>query len=53
MFMDEMRHFLAVVTGEEQPACGIDDGMRALEIVEAVHESAKSGSKVALMRVEA
>jgi len=53
MFMDEMRHFLAVVAGDEQPACGINDGMRALEIVEAVHESANSGFKVALMRVEA
>ncbi len=53
MFMDEMRHFLAVVAGEEEPACGLTDGIRALEIVEAVHESAKAGSKVALMRVKA
>jgi len=53
VFMDEMRHFLAVVAGEEEPACGLTDGIRALEIVEAVHESAKAGSKVALLRVKA
>jgi predicted dehydrogenase len=52
MFMDEMRHFLAVVAGEEEPACGLTDGIRALEIVEAIQESAKAGSKVALMRVK-
>ncbi|GMR10749.1 MAG: Gfo/Idh/MocA family oxidoreductase [Anaerolineae bacterium] len=53
MFMEEMRHFLAIVAGEEQPACGLKDGIRVLEIVEAVHESAKTGSRVALMRVKA
>jgi predicted dehydrogenase len=53
MFMDEMRHLLAVVAGEEEPACGLMDGIRALEIVEAVLESAKVGSKAALMRVKA
>jgi len=53
MFMDEMRHFLALIAGEVKPACGLTDGIRALEIVEAVHESARAGSKVALLRVEA
>ncbi len=53
MFIDEMRHFLAVVAGEAEPACGLTDGIRALEIAEAIHESAQQGSKVALMRVRA
>jgi len=53
MFMDEMRHFLAVVAGEQEPACGLKDGIRALQIAEAVHESVQQGSKVALMRVKA
>ena len=53
MFMDEMRHFLALIAGEEEPACSLTDGIRVMEIVEAVHESARVGSKVALLRVEA
>jgi predicted dehydrogenase len=32
LFMDEMRHFLAVVRGEEMPFCLLKDGIRALEI---------------------
>jgi predicted dehydrogenase len=32
MFLDEMRHFLAVIRGEEKPACMLEDGVRALQI---------------------
>ena len=53
MFMDEMRHFLALIAGEEEPACGLTDGIRVMEIVEAVHESARAGCKLALLRVQA
>jgi predicted dehydrogenase len=32
MFLDEMRHFLACLRGEEQPVCTISDGRAALEV---------------------
>ena len=32
MFMDEMRHFIGVVKGEEEPTCTLDDGIRVLKI---------------------
>lgn len=32
LFMDEMRHFLAVIHGEEQPICTIEDGEAALRL---------------------
>ncbi len=32
MFLDEMRHFLDVVNGREEPACTLEDGIRALEL---------------------
>ncbi len=32
MFLDEMRHFLAVVRGESQPRCTLEDGIRALSL---------------------
>ncbi len=39
MFLAEMRHFLAVVRGEEEPVCNLKDGRRALELALAAHES--------------
>ena len=41
MFVAEMRHFLDVLQGKEQPVCTLDDGIRALELVLAVHEVAE------------
>ncbi len=32
MFLDEMRHFLDVVNGKEEPVCTLEDGIRALEL---------------------
>ncbi len=36
MFLDEMRHFVAVARGEEQPLCGLEDGVRALQLSHAI-----------------
>lgn len=46
LFMDELRHFLAVARREEQPICSLDDGVRALELALAVHRSAQRGEMV-------
>jgi predicted dehydrogenase len=32
MFLDEMRHFVAVVRGQAAPCCTLDDGIHTLEI---------------------
>jgi predicted dehydrogenase len=39
MFVAEMRHFLDILQGNKQPVCTLDDGIRALELALAVHES--------------
>ena len=39
LFLEEMRHFLAVCRGEEQPACTLEDGFAAQAIAQAVHAS--------------
>jgi len=44
LFLDEMRHFLALVNGETESRCSLEDGIRALQLTEAVHLSAKNGS---------
>lgn len=48
MFVDEMRHFITCIKGNEQPLCTLEDGVKALQIVLAAKESAKKGRLVAL-----
>ena len=50
MFLDEMRHFLAVVRGEARPACNLDDGVRVMLMIEAVKRSSRSGRVISLKR---
>lgn len=46
LFMDEMAHFLQVIRGEALPACTLADGMRAVEIALAVHQSSLEGKAI-------
>ncbi len=39
LFLDQTRHFIDVVQGRAAPRCTLDDGVRALELVQAVLES--------------
>jgi predicted dehydrogenase len=48
LFLDEMRHFVQVARGAEQPLCTIDDGTRALEIALLALESARDGQRKTL-----
>lgn len=43
MFIEEMRHFLAVVKGEAEPVCDLEAGIRVQEIIAGVKLSAGSG----------
>jgi predicted dehydrogenase len=49
MFMEQMRHFVAVVRREEEPSCTLDDGVRVMKLITAVHESQKSGRLISLV----
>lgn len=46
LFLDEMRHFLALLVGEGAPRCSLMDGVNALRLTEAVHESQRSHQTV-------
>jgi predicted dehydrogenase len=48
MFMEEMRHFIAVAHGKEEPICTLEDGQRALQLALAVHQSQATGYRVQL-----
>jgi predicted dehydrogenase len=48
LFLAQMEHFLAVVDGQAEPLCNLDDGIQALRIALAVHDSQKYGELVHL-----
>ncbi len=41
MFLSEMQHFIDVIRGNAQPRCTLDDGIQALRLVLAAHESSQ------------
>ncbi|MEA3351626.1 MAG: Gfo/Idh/MocA family oxidoreductase [Chloroflexota bacterium] len=43
LFRDQMKHFLAVVRGDDVPLCTLDDGIWAQKLAMAVHDSSASG----------
>jgi predicted dehydrogenase len=47
MFVDLMRHFIAMVRGEAQSICTLGDGIRVLELALAARESQSHGNMVA------
>ncbi len=48
MFVEEMKHFIAVVQKKEQPVCTLEDGKRALQMALAALESARTGKLIKL-----
>lgn len=48
MFLDEMRHFLACVRGEEQPLVPVREGAQSLRMALAARESMETGRTVPL-----
>ena len=48
-YAEQMRHFRAVIEGEEEPVSSADDAMRSLEATLAVVEAARSGKEIALL----
>jgi predicted dehydrogenase len=48
LFLDELRNFIALARGDAQPACTLDDGVRALEIALCARESAQDGQRKVL-----
>jgi predicted dehydrogenase len=48
LFMDESRHFIEIVHHKVSPVCSLEDGIAAIQLTEAIHQSAKSGQKMLL-----
>ena len=48
MFIEEMKHFVAVVRNKEEPVCTLEDGKQVLRLALAAHESNRKGTLVKL-----
>ena len=48
MFMDEMRHFIAVARGEVESSCPLEEGIRVMRLAMAVKESSSTGRVISL-----
>jgi predicted dehydrogenase len=48
LFLAQTRHFLEVARGDKEPACSLEDGIRALELALAAKESASTGKMIRL-----
>lgn len=46
MFLEEMRHFLAMLQHNVSPVCSLEDGVRALQLALAAHQSAQHQSMI-------
>jgi predicted dehydrogenase len=44
--VEQLRHFLAVIAGREQPLISVEDAMGTLAVVEAVSEAARTSQKI-------
>jgi predicted dehydrogenase len=47
-YAEQMRHFRAVIEGDEEPVCSAEDGMRSLEATLAVLEAALTRKEIRL-----
>ncbi len=48
LFLSEMRHFLQVCEGNEQPLCTLQDGIAALRLALAAYESQNAGKLIVI-----
>jgi predicted dehydrogenase len=48
LFQEEMRHFLAVTRGDEEPICTLEDGAWALRLALSALKSIETGTKIEL-----
>lgn len=48
MFLEEMAHFIDLIRNDVDPVCSVEDGLKALEVALAVHQSARDGKRILL-----
>ena len=51
MFIEEMRHFLAICRGEVEPFCTLQDGILAQQVALAIHRSSAQKRQILLSEI--
>jgi predicted dehydrogenase len=46
LFLDEMRHFIDLCAHDGASRCDLSDGIRALQLTEAIHRSGAGGCQI-------
>jgi predicted dehydrogenase len=46
LFLSEMKHFISVLRGEEEPICTLEDGINVLKLCLASYQSSQHGHKI-------
>jgi len=52
MFIEEMKHFIAVMRGEVESSCPLEDGVRVMRLATAVKESSATGRVISLGEIK-
>lgn len=52
LYLDEMRHFLDVLSRNTPPLCSLEDGMRVQKIIAAVYESSNENQRKVVLQDE-
>lgn len=52
LFLDEIEHFLEVVSGKVDPLCSLEDGIMALKVAMGIHRSADRGERIDLRSIK-
>jgi predicted dehydrogenase len=42
----QLRHFIATIRGEKKPDCSVEDGLKAVLVIEALFKSLATGKPV-------
>jgi hypothetical protein len=50
-FSHQLKHFIATARGEASPNCSVDDGLRAVFVIEAVHDSLRNGKAAPVRKI--
>lgn len=52
LFMAQTRHFLAVVRGDSEPVCTLDDGIMAMRLALAAYQSQRTGQRIGMQDLQ-
>jgi predicted dehydrogenase len=48
LFLAQTRHFIGIVRGESEPVCTLEDGIMALRLALAAHQSQQTGQRITI-----